>query len=975
MGFMHHSVVAFCCAALFWSLAAIPAEPPAAPILRIEAGSHTAKITGIATDADSRWLVTASEDKTLRIWDVQSGVLLAVLHPPLGEGKEGMLGAVTMSPNGDYIATGGVTGWEWDKQASIYIFERATGRMVHRISDLPDGVNMLAWTPDGRHLAAGLASTGIRIFRSGDYALEGQDKDFHGVVTGLDVSHDGRLVASCSDGQLRLYRFGDTGLQLLAKKAAPGGKLPFRVRFSPDGTIIAVGFWGVSTVNLLSADSLDFIAAPDITPLDRIAFKGLENVSWSADGRTLYSGGSVRTLNGRAHFLRAWAQGGRGNFHDLEAARLNISDIRPLIRGGVVFSSVEPSWGIFDPSGVRTLFVAPPTADFRPNGQDIRLSRDGLTVSFGFDPWIKTQGRFNLVERRYEDGDNVSDLLPRRSLESLPDAKELKSNLDKPKALDGQPLPLNFLRTESNFGMAADPEGRAVVLGSNAALRCFDREGRLLWKKDSPSVAWAINISADGRLLVAAYGDGTIRWHRMTDGQELAAFFPHADKKRWVLWTPSGYYDASLGADNLIGWHLNRGKDNAADFFPASRFRSTFYRPDVIAKIFSTLDEGEAVRLANLEAGRRVDVQPVKVQNVLPPVVEILSPRDGGSLSATSVTVKYNVRTPGDAPITGLRARVNGQAVSLSDIRNQKTATGGAGEVVIPISPQNSEIQLFAENRNGVSTPAVLRLAWAGKKAEAREEAIYKPKLYVLAVGVAKYANQDYDLDLAAKDARDFAATMQAQQGKLYGEVKVRLLTDAKATRDNVVDGLEWLKKEVTARDVGMMFLAGHGMNDNTGKYYFLPHNIDPSKLLRTGVPQTDIRDTLNNLAGKAVFFVDTCHSGNALGTAKTRGLDSDINAFVNELASAENGVVVFTAATGRQFSLEDPAWGNGAFTKAVVEGLTGKADFQKTGKITHKGLDYYVAERVKQLTDGKQSPVSISPAGVTDFPIAVVGR
>jgi uncharacterized caspase-like protein len=170
-----------------------------------------------------------------------------------------------------------------------------------------------------------------------------------------------------------------------------------------------------------------------------------------------------------------------------------------------------------------------------------------------------------------------------------------------------------------------------------------------------------------------------------------------------------------------------------------------------------------------------------------------------------------------------------------------------------------------------------------------------------------------------------------------------------------------------------MMFLAGHGTNDNTGKYYFMPYNADPEKLLRTGVPQADIRDTLGSLAGKAVFFVDTCHSGNAIGTAKTRGLDSDVNAFVSDLASAENGVVVFTASTGRQFSLEDPAWGNGAFTKAVVEGLGGKADFQKSGRITLKGLDYYVAERVKELTGGRQSPVSIAPSGVQDFPIAVI--
>lgn len=45
-----------------------------------------------------------------------------------------------------------------------------------------------------------------------------------------------------------------------------------------------------------------------------------------------------------------------------------------------------------------------------------------------------------------------------------------------------------------------------------------------------------MNISADGRYVVAAYADGTIRWHRAEDGAELLAFFPHADRTDWVAW-------------------------------------------------------------------------------------------------------------------------------------------------------------------------------------------------------------------------------------------------------------------------------------------------------------------------------------------------------------------------------------------------------------------------------------------------------
>jgi len=225
-------------------------------------------------------------------------------------------------------------------------------------------------------------------------------------------------------------------------------------------------------------------------------------------------------------------------------------------------------------------------------------------------------------------------------------------------------------------------------------------------------------------------------------------------------------------------------------------------------------------------------------------------------------------------------------------------------------------------------------------------------------------------LQYPAKDARDFAQAMLAQKGGLYRDVEVKLMTDAQATRDEVVDGLDWLQRQVTAKDVGMLFLAGHGVNDPTGIYYYLPVNFAVDKLKRTGVPFSDIRNTLASLAGKALFFVDTCHAGNVMG-GRRAGFP-DINAVVNELASAENGVVVFASSTGRQYSQESTAWNNGAFTKAVVEGVGGKADYQKTGRITHKMLDFYLSERVKELTKGAQTPVNPSPQGVPDFPIAL---
>lgn len=80
------------------------------PYLQLETGMHTAPIRRIAMDARERYLVTGSEDKTARVWELSTGKLLQVLRPPLGDADEGWLYAVAISPDGNEVAVGGFTG-------------------------------------------------------------------------------------------------------------------------------------------------------------------------------------------------------------------------------------------------------------------------------------------------------------------------------------------------------------------------------------------------------------------------------------------------------------------------------------------------------------------------------------------------------------------------------------------------------------------------------------------------------------------------------------------------------------------------------------------------------------------------------------------------------------------------------------------------------------------------------------------------
>jgi hypothetical protein len=506
------------------------------------------------------------------------------------------------------------------------------------------------------------------------------------------------------------------------------------------------------------------------------------------------------------------------------------------------------------------------------------------------------------------------------------------------------------------------PDRSGFTLGVSLGVRFFNRTGVEIWK--TPLSSNPVALNTNGKLLVAALQDGTVRWYRVSDGKELLTLFPHKDRKRWVMWTPSGYYHASPGGEDLIGWHLNHGKDREADFFPASRFRSVYSRPDVIDKILATADEAEAIRLANLESGRK-EVESVSVRQKLPPVVSVLSPPDGSEISSDTVIVRFSARS--QDPITGTKVLLDGRPISPP---NGIKLSGDGGEFMVMIPQRDCEVSLIAENRHAISEPATVHLRWQGTVP--KDELQIKPRLYVLAVGVSQYQKPDMRLVLAAKDALDFAGAWTDQKGGLYSGVEVRVLTDALATKANILDGMQWIGRQVKSNDVAVLFFAGHGIDDNEGLFYFLPVEADLGNLKGTGLPQTDIVATVSAIAGKVLVFMDACHSGNLMGKTKRRGL-LDVNRVINELAAAENGAVVFSSSTGRQYSLENTDWGNGAFTKGLVEGIGGKADFRGTGRITVNMLDLYVSERVKELTQGQQTPSTVKPPNVPDFPVVVL--
>ena len=233
-----------------------------------------------------------------------------------------------------------------------------------------------------------------------------------------------------------------------------------------------------------------------------------------------------------------------------------------------------------------------------------------------------------------------------------------------------------------------------------------------------------------------------------------------------------------------------------------------------------------------------------------------------------------------------------------------------------------------------------------------------RPALYALVVGVDAAALSDKKLRYPAKDAVDLAAALRGQAGRAFRSVEVRALTGAEATRDRVLDGLDWLARATTARDVALVFLAGQGLDEpRTGRYSYVPIDGDLRAVKRTLVSSADLHDALASIAGKPIAVLDACRPGE-LGPRKLR-CSSDLEWLVRAPAQGERPVGVLAAATAGQSAAEDEALGNGALAKALIEGLAGAADPLHTGSVTIEMLDRYVSGRVRELTHGAQTTAS----------------
>lgn len=544
-----------------------------APVLTIDPGTHTAAIRQLAVDPDEQLLVTASDDKTARLWEIATGRLLHTIHVPVGDEDAGRLYAAAISPQ-RRLALAGTTAARGGVQR-IYLYDLSNMAFIRTLSAGQGEIKRLQWSPDGQLLAAAQAGKpGFRIFTDDGEPVH--EEPLPADAWNLTLSQNGLLALPVSDGTIRLYGIAGR-VQLLAtlKTALPD---PRGLQFSPDGNLLAVGYQSRKSADEVQVDVFDVLTQ---TLAKSFVFRDIErgnlrNVAWQRDGSAIYAGGSG--YRGTTDFLIkriAWPDGAASN---TVAAGNSITDLLATTDNRLLFSTVEPAWGVLQDGRAAT--VAPPKIAQFLDADLLTISEDARTVAWRFAPGER-RFSFSVPSRDIQAGERSATRAARTEGKRIA-VRDWRNSYDV--MIGGRAVAM--APTEISRAVALLPDESGAVLATSRSLRRLAADGRQAWQVRLPTEARAVNVSADGRMLVVAMADGTLRWRSSADGRLLLSLFPMRDG-RWVLWNEDGYFDASPGAEQMIGWTVNRPEDRQADFFPLGRYGGKYHRPEVLGQAFN----------------------------------------------------------------------------------------------------------------------------------------------------------------------------------------------------------------------------------------------------------------------------------------------------------------------------------------------------------------------------------------------------
>jgi len=878
---------------------------------------HKEGIGSVCFSPDGKQVLSGSHDNTMKLWDTATGKEIKTFS-----GHSDWVNSVALSLDGKYIASG-------SRDKSVKLWDAASGREIRTLSGHSSGVLSVAFNSDGKKILSGAGDSTVKLWEAASGGEVRTFAGYTGMIGSASFSSDGKQIFFNSGATVKQW---DMAAGRETRSFTVGGGY---AAFSGDGKQV-LSYPHDNNIKLWDA----------VTGKEIRTFTGhtkvVNSAAFSPDGRQFISGsedGTIKlwdTATGKE--IRSYKQ----KYYGVKCVAFS-PDGKKILSGGpgqITLWNVDSDKAVLNFKGLNIYFIT--SLAFSPDGK--RVLSDAFNL-FNYDNDVK--------------------------LWDVKTGKAIKTFKGHKSAI---------------HAMALSPDGKYIASGSsdNTILLWDTVTGKVAKTLTGhTSAVTSIAFNSDGKQIMSGSLDGAVCLWNAATGSETVKFisFTGSDVQlaaasrglavetetaaasvegEWLTITPDGYYQASPRADRFLNVRVG---DTVSGI---DSYRSIFYNPDVV--------------LARLQGrpdpASKAKVTMQQIANFTPPVVTIQSPVNFSATNAATADLSVVINDK-NQPIKNIKILVNGRLAGHNELSVARGTAGLQAEkasltvtgsqktvnITLPLNldPGNNRIEVVAFNGYSESRSFidVTRRTQAGQNPSL-------PNLWILAIGVNSYQDSNIrSLNYCVADAKGVIDSLKAQEGRRYAKVNSLLIADNEAQKPTAATIRQNLKflDQAGERDVVLLFLAGHGVSDNAGKFLFLPNdtrlNADKSVNEATAISDSDIVSVLDDRAGNLLVFIDACQSGGVDNDRLVRSL-MDTNAFV------------FTSSRGNELSQERKEFGHGVFTYSIMQGLNGATQARVQGNVTVLSLSGFVSLDVPRITGGAQNPKAYS-LGFYDFPMALI--